>query len=147
MLNRINSSIINYIYVNSVVFLTVSGGYSMKMPGHVAIIMDGNGRWAKKKRMPRMVGHKAGVKTIDVIAEVAADLGIKALTLYAFSSENWKKKPRAEFLKKIDFVCRADEFRPKSVKKAAVFPLSTLFFGTKKNHIWDRIWTQKNKGG
>ena len=60
-----------------------------KMPQHVAMIMDGNGRWAKSRLMPRTVGHKAGVDTIKRIANHAHKLGIKLLTLYAFSTENW----------------------------------------------------------
>ncbi|MEL0211326.1 MAG: polyprenyl diphosphate synthase [Novosphingobium sp.] len=58
---------------------------------HVAIIMDGNGRWAKKRMMPRAFGHKRGVDTVRDIARAARDMGLEALTLYAFSSENWKR--------------------------------------------------------
>lgn len=58
---------------------------------HVAIIMDGNGRWAKKRFLPRVAGHKAGVEAVRTIVRAAGDLGIEALTLYAFSSENWKR--------------------------------------------------------
>lgn len=59
------------------------------LPQHVAIIMDGNGRWAKKRLLPRTLGHKAGVDTVKRIAIKASDMGIKLLTLYAFSTENW----------------------------------------------------------
>lgn len=62
-----------------------------RVPAHVAIIMDGNGRWAKKRGLPRVAGHRAGVKTVDRIMEDAVSLGIKALTLYTFSTENWKR--------------------------------------------------------
>ena len=58
---------------------------------HVAIIMDGNGRWAKKRLLPRVAGHKAGVEAVRNIVRAAGDLGIEAMTLYAFSSENWKR--------------------------------------------------------
>ncbi|MGN6289848.1 MAG: polyprenyl diphosphate synthase [Sphingopyxis terrae] len=58
---------------------------------HVAIIMDGNGRWAKKRHLPRIAGHRAGVEAVRTIGRAAGDLGIEALTLYAFSSENWKR--------------------------------------------------------
>ncbi|WP_287940146.1 polyprenyl diphosphate synthase [Sphingopyxis sp.] len=58
---------------------------------HVAIIMDGNGRWAKKRHLPRIAGHRAGVEAVRTIVRAAGDLGIEALTLYAFSSENWKR--------------------------------------------------------
>lgn len=65
------------------------------IPRHVAIIMDGNGRWAKKRGLPRIAGHSAGVKTISRIVEEALNLGIKILTLYAFSTENWNR-PKKE---------------------------------------------------
>ncbi len=61
------------------------------IPKHVAIIMDGNGRWAKKRGMPRFLGHRQGVKTVKRIVRRASDLGIKYLTLYAFSTENWNR--------------------------------------------------------
>lgn len=59
------------------------------IPNHIAIIMDGNGRWAKERRLPRSMGHKAGVETIRRILKEATRLGVKNLTLYAFSTENW----------------------------------------------------------
>ena len=62
-----------------------------KMPRHVAIIMDGNGRWAKKRMLPRAMGHKRGVETVRNIVRAAGELGLKTLSLYAFSSENWKR--------------------------------------------------------
>lgn len=61
------------------------------MPRHIAIIMDGNGRWAKQRKLPRTMGHKAGVETIRRIIKETHILGIKYLTLYAFSTENWKR--------------------------------------------------------
>jgi undecaprenyl diphosphate synthase len=61
------------------------------MPRHVAIIMDGNGRWAKKRMLPRAMGHKKGVEAVRNIVRAAGDLGLEALSLYAFSSENWKR--------------------------------------------------------
>lgn len=61
------------------------------IPKHVAIIMDGNGRWAKKRKLPRTMGHKAGVETIRRVIKESHKLGIKYLTLYAFSTENWKR--------------------------------------------------------
>lgn len=61
------------------------------LPRHVAIIMDGNGRWAKKRLLPRLAGHKAGVEAVRKVTRAARALGIEALTLYAFSSENWRR--------------------------------------------------------
>jgi len=66
-----------------------------RLPAHVAIIMDGNGRWAKRRNLPRAAGHKAGIDAVRETVETCARLGLKALTLYAFSVENWKR-PRTE---------------------------------------------------
>src|SRR5580765_7060993 len=66
-----------------------------RLPEHIAIIMDGNGRWANRRSLPRVAGHKAGIGPVRSTVESCARLGIKALTLYAFSIENWKR-PRAE---------------------------------------------------
>ncbi|WP_127845237.1 isoprenyl transferase [Psychroflexus aestuariivivens] len=66
-----------------------------KLPEHIAIIMDGNGRWAKKQSLMRVKGHEKGTKTVREIVEASADLGIKNLTLYAFSTENWNR-PKLE---------------------------------------------------
>jgi undecaprenyl diphosphate synthase len=65
------------------------------MPHHIAIIMDGNGRWAQKKKLPRAEGHRQGAKTVEKIAQHCVDFGIESLTLYSFSIENWKR-PKAE---------------------------------------------------
>lgn len=66
-----------------------------RLPQHIAIIMDGNGRWAKRRSLPRVAGHKAGIQPVRTTVETCARLGLRALTLYAFSVENWKR-PRAE---------------------------------------------------
>jgi undecaprenyl diphosphate synthase len=80
-----------------------------KLPNHIAIIMDGNGRWAKKRLLPRTAGHKVGVERVRDIIKAADELNIKYLTLYAFSTENWKRpqeevdmlmKLLAEYLKR-----------------------------------------------
>ena len=66
-----------------------------RLPAHIAIIMDGNGRWARRRNLPRVAGHKAGMDPVRNTVETCTRLGIQALTLYAFSAENWKR-PRAE---------------------------------------------------
>jgi len=66
-----------------------------RLPSHIAIIMDGNGRWARRRNLPRVAGHKAGVEPVRIAVETCTRMGIQALTLYAFSVENWKR-PRAE---------------------------------------------------
>ncbi len=63
----------------------------MKIPKHVAIILDGNGRWAKRRGLPRKLGHKAGCEALEQLVEDAARLGIRVLSIYAFSTENWKR--------------------------------------------------------
>lgn len=87
---------------------------------HVAIIMDGNGRWAKKRFLPRVAGHKAGVEAVRAIVRAAGDLGIEAMTLYAFSSENWKR-PQEEVsdlmgLMKRFIISDLDEFAANDVR-------------------------------
>lgn len=80
------------------------------IPQHIAIIMDGNGRWARKRGLPRLEGHRRGYKTLKNIVEAAADLGVKALTVYAFSSENWNR-PTLEvrgLMELIRFAARAE---------------------------------------
>ncbi|MFG6118281.1 MULTISPECIES: isoprenyl transferase [Thalassobacillus] len=72
------------------------------LPSHVAIIMDGNGRWAKSKGLPRIAGHKEGMNVVKKIVRHASNLGIEVLTLYAFSTENWKRpKTEVDFLMKL----------------------------------------------
>jgi undecaprenyl diphosphate synthase len=62
-----------------------------RLPRHVAVIMDGNGRWAKARSLPRVMGHRAGIRSVRAVVEMARELGIPVLTLYAFSVENWKR--------------------------------------------------------
>ena len=91
-----------------------------KIPGHVAVIMDGNGRWAKEPNLPRIEGHRAGSKSVREIVETSARVGVKVLTLYAFSKENWKR-PKQEvstlwrlledYLRKEDKVLIENDFR------------------------------------
>ncbi|MDO8729726.1 MAG: isoprenyl transferase [Candidatus Omnitrophota bacterium] len=72
-----------------------SGLDRTRLPRHVAIIMDGNGRWAHGRGLPRVMGHRAGIKSVRIAAELAREVGLEVLTLYAFSVENWKR-PAAE---------------------------------------------------
>ncbi len=71
--------------------LPVDTGGQAGVPRHVAIIMDGNGRWAKQRHLPRLAGHRAGVEAVRRVTRAAREMGIEALTLYAFSSENWRR--------------------------------------------------------
>lgn len=74
------------------------------IPKHIAIIMDGNGRWAKKRGLPRIAGHREGIKVVKNVVMQCNKLGVEVLTLYAFSTENWKR-PKTE----VDFLMRAPE--------------------------------------
>ena len=71
--------------------MTSSAPIAVPLPRHVAIIMDGNGRWARKRHLPRAAGHVAGVSAVRGVVRAATDIGLQNLTLYAFSSENWKR--------------------------------------------------------
>jgi len=73
-----------------------------RLPKHIAIIMDGNGRWARKRHLPRVAGHRAGVTSVRYVVETASRIGIPSLTLYAFSEENWKRRPKTE----VDFLMK-----------------------------------------
>jgi len=64
-----------------------------KIPTHVAIIMDGNGRWAKRRGLPRVLGHKAGIESVREVIKVSKEVGVKYLTLFTFSKENWRRPP------------------------------------------------------
>lgn len=92
----------------------------INLPNHVAIIMDGNGRWAKQRGLPRVAGHRAGMKTVREITTAANDLGIGVLTLYAFSTENWKRpKEEVEYLMRLpqDYLAtELEELHEKNVR-------------------------------
>ncbi len=89
------------------------------IPRHVAIIMDGNGRWAQGRRLPRFAGHKAGVETVRAVVEHSVKLGIEVLTLFAFSSENWRR-PRKEVDLLMDLFLMALEREVKRLKRNGV---------------------------
>ncbi|PIQ95823.1 MAG: isoprenyl transferase [Nitrospinae bacterium CG11_big_fil_rev_8_21_14_0_20_56_8] len=86
-----------------------------RLPRHVAIIMDGNGRWARRNHLPRVEGHRAGVKTVDRIVTLCRKLNIEALTLYSFSDENWNRPPSEinALMKILDFYLKKELERMK----------------------------------
>jgi len=97
----------------------------------VAIIMDGNGRWAKKRGLPRVIGHRQGVESVRAIVNAAKDLGIKFLTLYTFSTENWQR-PEKEvntLMEMLEEMIRkeTDELHKNDVKINAIGRLDTLY--------------------
>jgi len=100
------------------------------IPEHIAIILDGNGRWAKKRHMPRTFGHQKGVENIRTISIAASNMGIKALSVYAFSTENWSRpKDEVDFLMKLpgEFEKRfKDDFKKHDIK---------VMFSGRKTHL------------
>ncbi|WP_082234167.1 isoprenyl transferase [Halobacillus massiliensis] len=107
-----------------------------QIPKHVAIIMDGNGRWAKNRGMPRIAGHKEGMSVVKKIVRYASDLGVSVLTLYAFSTENWKRpKNEVDFLMKlpVDFLSTyLPELIEKNVRVQTIGETSILPAHTQK---------------
>ena len=104
-----------------------------KLPRHIAVIMDGNGRWAKKRNLPRVEGHREGAESVREAVETCARLGIKFLTLYAFSKENWKRPKKEvatlwrlleDYLRKEDKVLRENQFRLKVIGQRDMIPTS-----------------------
>ena len=100
------------------------------IPRHIAIIMDGNGRWAKKKNLPRAAGHQYGVESVRVIVESCALLGVQCLTLYTFSTENWRR-PKDEVSTLMRLIVRSlqketDELNSKNIKLTAIGNISSL---------------------
>ena len=86
------------------------------LPQHIAIILDGNGRWAKKRGLPRTAGHQEGAMNVREITKLCANIGIKALTVYAFSTENWKRPDEeVKFLMKLP-IKFFNEFAPELVE-------------------------------
>jgi undecaprenyl diphosphate synthase len=102
----------------------------LTLPRHVAIIMDGNGRWAKKRLLPRVAGHRAGVEAVRTITRAGRDMGLEAMTLYAFSSENWKR-PEDEVSALMGLLKRfiesdIDEFAANNVRLRIIGDLSAF---------------------
>lgn len=121
-----------------------------KVPAHVAIIMDGNGRWASKRNLPRIAGHKEGLDTVQEIVRTAVKCNIEILTLYAFSTENWKR-PSAE----VDFLMRLPkeflhiylpELMEKNVRIETLGEFDALPAHTKKAIIYAKEKTKNNDG-
>ena len=89
-----------------------------KVPNHVAIIMDGNGRWARQKGKARSIGHENGVASVKKVVSAASELGVKYLTLFTFSTENWNRP--AETQKKIDILLKEILILEKISKREAI---------------------------
>ena len=122
-----------------------------RLPKHIAIIMDGNGRWARKRHLPRIAGHRAGVTSVRSTMGTASNIKLPALTLYAFSEENWKKRPKAE----VDFLmgllgrylkAEVPTLNKKNVRLEYIGRLHELPESVQQKMDWAREATAKNTG-
>ncbi len=120
---------------------------SGEIPVHIAIIMDGNGRWARKRGLPRVAGHKRGVDTVREITEACAEIGVKFLTLYTFSTENWKR-PKDEVSTLMRLLLRSirdrcDELMENNIRLTTIGNVSSLPNEVQKE-LYDAIERTKN---
>jgi undecaprenyl diphosphate synthase len=119
------------------------------IPSHIAIIMDGNGRWAKRRGLPRVAGHRRGVETVREIVEVCAEVGVKYLTLYTFSTENWKR-PKDEVSTLMRLLLkslkeRLDELNKNDIKLTCIGNIESLPDVVQKQLFEDIERTKNNK--
>ncbi len=122
---------------------------SGEIPKHIAIIMDGNGRWAKKRGLPRVAGHKRGVDTVREIVEACAEIGVKYLTLYTFSTENWKR-PKDEVSTLMRLLLnslrdRVNELNDNDIRLTTIGDTNALPLEVQKQLLADIEKTKKNK--
>lgn len=122
---------------------------SGEIPKHIAIIMDGNGRWAKKRGLPRVAGHKRGVDTVKEIVEASAEIGVKFLTLYTFSTENWKR-PKDEVSTLMRLLLnslrdRVNELNDNDIRLTTIGNTESLPMAVRKQLDFDIDRTRNNK--
>ena len=122
---------------------------SGEIPTHIAIIMDGNGRWAKRRGLPRVAGHRKGVETVREIVETCAQIGVKYLTLYTFSTENWKRpKDEVSTLMRLllkSLKDRVDELNENDIKLTCIGDINSLPTQVQKQLYEDIERTKNNK--
>lgn len=121
-----------------------------RLPRHIAVIMDGNGRWAKQRGKPRIFGHKAGAESVRAILDTCARLQIEAVTLYAFSTENWKR-PKAEVSGLMSMLKRylrseLNEVRDNNIRFQAIGNIGGLADDVQKEIAWAMEQTAANTG-
>ncbi len=122
-----------------------------QLPRHIAIIMDGNGRWARKRHLPRIAGHRAGLTSVRSTVETASSIGIPALTLYAFSEENWKKRPKTEVDFLMSLLCRylkseVATMNKQNIRLEYIGRLHELPPSVQDKMEWARKATEQNTG-
>lgn len=144
------SKTLDYIFPNPPEGLDPMALNLSAIPAHVAIIMDGNGRWAKKRALNRLKGHKAGIEAVREAIRCASDLGIRYLTIYSFSTENWKR-PEDEVVGLMDLFAKTmlaevDGLHEEHVRVMTIGDLSALPDDTRK--AFDDAWekTRDNDG-
>lgn len=120
------------------------------MPRHVAIIMDGNGRWAKKRGLPRAAGHRSGAEALRGVVKACGDLGIPYLTVYAFSTENWKR-PKEEVSVLMDLIVEylqkeLDELHQQNIKIRTIGSIKELPFNAREELAKAEKTTAQNSG-
>lgn len=120
------------------------------IPGHIAIIMDGNGRWAKKRGLPRVAGHREGVKSVRDIVEACGELGVQVLTLYTFSTENWRR-PKDEVFALMGLLVRTlrkeiDDLMKNNVRLTAIGQVENLPIDAAKEFLEGIELTRENTG-
>jgi len=123
---------------------------SGSVPAHVAIIMDGNGRWARKRALPRFMGHRAGVESVRKMLKACSELGVRFLTLYTFSTENWQR-PRREVNQLMDLLAgllRNEEpnLQRENIRVRAIGRIPDLPKKARENLAWLIDRTAKNTG-
>lgn len=121
-----------------------------KLPRHIAIIMDGNGRWAQKRGLPRTLGHRAGVDSLREVVRAASNIGVKALTAYAFSTENWKR-PEEEVNLLMNLLSEyldseIEELHRENIKIRFIGKIEELASGLRKKMQEAQKYTEKNTG-
>lgn len=121
-----------------------------RLPRHIAVIMDGNGRWAKLRGKPRIFGHRAGAESVRSILDTCARLKIEAVTLYAFSTENWKR-PKAEVSGLMSMLKRyirseMDEVKANNIRFQAIGNVAGLSEGVQNEIAWAEAQTAANTG-
>jgi undecaprenyl diphosphate synthase len=122
-----------------------------QLPKHVAIIMDGNGRWAKRRHLPRVAGHRKGVESVRLVVETAARINLPALTLYAFSAENFLRRPPAEinFLMKLLYSYLKNELalmQRNNIRLNFIGRITSLPAEVQERMAWAREQTAGNTG-
>lgn len=141
---------LDYIFPNPPAGLDPAALHCDVIPRHIAVIMDGNGRWAKKRALNRLKGHKAGIEAVRETIRCASDLGVRYLTIYSFSTENWKR-PEDEVVGLMDLFAKTmlaevDELHEEHVRVMTIGDLSALPAETRDAfaEAWDK--TRDNDG-